>query len=126
MAKKEEPKLEASTGNVFEDLGFADANQRLAKAELAMRVVEVIEKRELTQREASKILGIPQSNVSDLINGKLRGFSTDRLIRFLLALGRNVNIQISATRSQYGSYKISGPGNRQVKVSVNRREKKRA
>lgn len=46
------------SGNVYDDLGFSDSAERLAKAKLAMRIESVIEKRKLKQTEAAKILEI--------------------------------------------------------------------
>lgn len=82
------------SGNVFADLGLADAEEAMAKAKLALRIVEIIHERKLTQTKAAQILQIDQPKVSALIRGKLDGFSTERLFRFLNALGRDVEIFI--------------------------------
>ena len=84
----------ASTGNVFKDLGFRDAEAELAKAQLAHRIVSIIEERGLTQQQAAEILGIDQPGVSHLVRGNLKRFSMDRLFRFLNALGRDVEIVV--------------------------------
>ena len=83
-----------STGNVFRDLGFPDSDTELAKAQLAHRVVHVIENRRLTQHQAGKVLGIDQPGVSHLVRGNLKRFSMDRLFRFLNALDRDVEIVV--------------------------------
>jgi predicted XRE-type DNA-binding protein len=85
-----------SSGNVFADLGLPDAEEYLAKAEMAARILKIVRQRRLTQEAAGKILGITQPKVSALINGRLDGFSTDRLFRFLNALGCDVQIAVSA------------------------------
>jgi len=90
--------VERSSGNVFEDLGVPESAEMLAKAELAERIAEIISERRLTQAGAAKVLGIDQPSVSDLVRGRLRGFSSDRLFRFLNALGRDVEIVISPKR----------------------------
>jgi predicted XRE-type DNA-binding protein len=87
-----------SSGNVFEDLGLPDSGQALVKAELAARIADVIARRHLTQAAAAKILEIDQPTVSDLMRGQLRGFSSDRLFRFLNALGKDVEIVIKTRR----------------------------
>ena len=84
-----------SSGNVFADLGCADAESMLAKADMAIRIAAIISARRLTQKQAAGILGIDQPGVSDLIQGHLRGYSTDRLIRFLNALGQDVDLVIT-------------------------------
>jgi len=80
------------SGNVYQDLGFPDAEERLAKARLAMRIEKIIETRNLKQAEAAKILEINQPKISALINGRLSGFSMERLIHFLNLLNQDVEI----------------------------------
>ena len=87
-------RVSTSTGNVFKDLGLPNAETELAKAQLAHRIVAVIEDQGLTQQEAAEILGIDQPGVSHLVRGNLKRFSIDRLIRFLNALGRDVEIVV--------------------------------
>lgn len=94
--------VEASTGNVFADLEVPDADAALAKAELARRSCAILAARKLTQAQAAAILGIDQPKVSALIRGKLDGFSTDRLFRFLNALGQDVEIVIRPRRQKSG------------------------
>ena len=81
-----------SSGNVFADLGIAEAGEALAKAELARRIGEIIRSRRLSQVDAGKLLGIDQPKISSLLRGRLSGFSVDRLLRFLNALDRDVEI----------------------------------
>lgn len=98
--KREKITFTKSSGNVFKDLGFKDAEARLAKAELASKINELIDKRNLSQTEAAKILQINQPKVSDLMNGRLAGFSMERLIRFLIQLGFDVKITVSEKTSR--------------------------
>lgn len=108
--KYNELELIPSSGNVFEDLGFKDAEQRLAKAELASRIDDLIEMRGLNQSEASKVLGINQPKVSALLNGKLEGFSMERLLHFLNCLDQDVKILITEKpkrRKDHGHLKIA-------------------
>ena len=90
----QEIKVEVSSGNVFADLGLPNPEEMLVKAELASKIGEIIETRNLTQMEAAEILGIDQPKVSALIRGRLTGFSTERLFRFLNALGSDVEISV--------------------------------
>lgn len=78
--------------HVFRDLGFADAPSLELKAEIALRVIREIEKRKLTQIEAAKLLGAKQPKISALMNGKISGFSIERLLIFLTRLGHDVTI----------------------------------
>ena len=83
-----------SSGNVFADLNLPQADDLLAKAELAAKIIAEIQRRRMTQTQAAAILGIDQPKVSALRQGKLSGFSIERLVRFLLLLGRDVEITV--------------------------------
>lgn len=98
MAKRP-PKVEAGSGNVFADLGYADAKERSLKVELALEVNRVIEERGLSQDQAARLLAIRQPHVSDLVHYRLNRFSAERLMDFLVRLGKEVRIQISPRRS---------------------------
>ncbi len=87
-----------SSGNVFADLGIENAEEYLAKSELAAEISRIVQRRRLTQVEAAKLLGIRQPKVSDLLRGRLDGFSTDRLLRFITLLGYDVQIKVSKAR----------------------------
>ena len=92
--------FEKSTGNVFADLGLPDAEDRLAKAELARKINEILAKRRLSQSDAAAWLGVDQPKVSALVRGQLVGFSLERLMRFLNILGRDVQIVVKAKPSR--------------------------
>jgi predicted XRE-type DNA-binding protein len=94
--------VEASSGNVFADLEVPDADEALAKAELARRICAILAERKLTQARAASVLGIDQPKISALVRGKLDGFSTDRLFRFLNALGQDVEIVVRPRRQENG------------------------
>src|SRR3954451_7869594 len=98
VSVKAEETIEASSGNVFADLGLKNPEELLAKAELVQRIADVIAERKLTQARAAKMLGVDQPKVSALLRGKLDGFSLDRLFRFLNALGRDVEITVRPAR----------------------------
>jgi predicted XRE-type DNA-binding protein len=81
-------------GNVFAALDLPDADEWLAKAELARAIQKQIDKRRLTQVAAAAALGGVQSDVSNLARGRLAGYSMERLCRFLIALGQDVRIVV--------------------------------
>jgi predicted XRE-type DNA-binding protein len=83
-----------SSGNVFADLEMADAEGMLAKAELAQQIGSILQKRRLTQVQAAAILGVDQPKVSALLCGRLSRFSIEKLLQFLLLLGKDVAITI--------------------------------
>jgi len=86
--------VEQGSSNVFADLGIPDADLAFAKAKLVQRIRELIAARKLTQLKAAALLGLDQPKVSALIRGRVEGYSVDRLIRFLNALGQQVEITI--------------------------------
>ncbi len=105
MAKKRAVAVKAtpSSGNVFADLGLAEADEELAKAQLATHIRQVLKRRRLTQTAAARLMGVDQPKVSALLNGRLAGFSSDRLMRLLTALGQDVEIVVKGkprTRSR--------------------------
>jgi predicted XRE-type DNA-binding protein len=94
------------SGNVFADLGYPRPEEALAKAELAHKITKIIERRRLTQAEAAELLEVDQPKISALRRGKLTGFSLDRLVRFLVLLGSNVEIVVKAQRRSRGRAKL--------------------
>ena len=87
-------KFTKSSGNIFADMGFKNSKERLVKAELALKINQLIEERKLKQVEAAKILGINQPKISAISNGRLNDFSIERLIEFLNKLDQDVEIVI--------------------------------
>lgn len=99
MSKKIQ--VEQGCGNVFADIGLPNPEERLAKADLAIRISETIRSRRLTQTQAAHLLKIDQPKISRLFRGQLSGFSTERLMHFLTLLGRDVEITVKpAPRSR--------------------------
>jgi predicted XRE-type DNA-binding protein len=93
--------VEESSGNVFADIGLPNPEERLAKADLAIRIAETIRARRLTQIRAAHMLKIDQPKISRLLRGQLSGFSTERLMHFLTLLGRDIEITVKpAPRSR--------------------------
>jgi predicted XRE-type DNA-binding protein len=86
------------TGNVFADLGMPDAVDRQTKTRLAVEINDIIKVRGLRQAVAGILLGLPQSNVSALVNYRLDGFSVERLMGFLTKLDRDIEIVIRPRR----------------------------
>ena len=98
MAKKR-IKVEAGSGNVFADLGFADAKELKLKVRLAVEVNRALEERQLSQDKAARALGIRQPHVSELVRYRLDRFSVERLMDFLTRLGKDVQIRIAPRRT---------------------------
>jgi len=100
-------KVQASSGNVFEDLGVPNSADALARADIAAKIAMIIERRNLTQTQAAKLMDADQATVSNIVRGKLRGFTADRLIRFLTSLGLDVDIVIHGERRAQKTGKLS-------------------
>ena len=94
MLKRKTLEMEPGSGNVFADLGLADAGEHLIKAGLVVRIDRTIRRHHLTQTAAAKLMGIDQPKVSAMLAGQFRGYSVERLMRFLVALGHDVEIVV--------------------------------
>jgi predicted XRE-type DNA-binding protein len=86
--------IEKSSGNVFADIGFANDQEMLVKANLALKISEIIAQRRLTQMEAALVLGIPQPKLSKLLRGQFHGVSETKMLECLNKLGRDIQIVI--------------------------------
>jgi len=90
----DEDAITRGTGNVFADLGYADADERQTKLRLALAINGVVDRQRLTQAAAAEKLHVNQPKISALANYKLDGFSVERLMTFLVALDQDVEIII--------------------------------
>ncbi len=107
MGKKKTEAVDAGSGNVLVDLGFADADERKLRVQLAMRVNELIAARRLTQARVAQLFVIPQPHVSELKHYKLSRFSSERLLRFVTLLDRDVEIIIRPKAKGHSSGVVS-------------------
>lgn len=98
MPNRDTLKREPSTGNVFADLGLPDAGEHLIKAGLVVRIDRTIRQRKLTLAAAAELMGIDQPRVSAMLAGQFRGYSVERLMRCLVALGNDVEIVVKPRR----------------------------
>ncbi len=94
--------IETGSANVYADLGRADADEMLVKAQLASKIGDIIKRRKLTQAQAAEILGIPQPKLSGLLRGQFRGISEVKMMDCLTKLGRDVRIVIGPARRASG------------------------
>ena len=89
---------EESSGNVYADLGLADAEEMLVKAQLASKIGEIIKGRRWTQQQAAEVLGMTQPKLSNLLRGQFRGVSEAKMLECLAKLGRDVKIVVGPAR----------------------------
>ncbi len=106
-------KITKSSGNVYADLGIKNADEHALKAELVRQIATVMKEQELTQSAAAQRLGIEQPDVSKMLKGHFRQFSVERLMRFLVALGQDVEIvvrPVSAARAKAAQLTVTTRG----------------
>jgi len=89
---------EAASGNVFADTGLPNAQEHLVKAQLVYKIDGLMKVRGLKQVAAAKLFGVKQPDISKMLRGDFRQFSVDRLLRFLVALGQDVEIVVKPHR----------------------------
>ena len=87
--------------NIFADLGLPDADGHFVKAQIVAELCRLSSVRKLTQAKAGALMGISQPEVSRLFKGHLREYSIDRLMRFLTAFDRDVEI-VTKPRTKAG------------------------
>jgi len=98
--------MEVSSGNVFADLALPDAVELDTKVRLAVAINRVVAARRLTQAEAAAALSINQPKVSALKHYKLEGYSVERLMGFLTALGSDIEIRIRPAKRSPGRIRV--------------------
>ena len=90
----QDTEIYVGSSNVFADVGLPQPEERLAKAEVAIRIQELIVERHLTQAEAATLMNTSEAELTDITRGHLRLFTLDRLFQCLTALGQDVEITI--------------------------------
>ena len=91
---------DVGSGNVFADIGLPNAEEHLVKAQLVYRIDALMKARDLKQVAAAKLFGVKQPDVSKMLRGDFRQFSVERLLRFLVALGQDVEIVVKPHRGK--------------------------
>ena len=97
----EEVECYEGSGNVFADIGLENADELLARAQIGVEVLKILQARKLRQREIATLLGIQQSEVSHLMNGHFSRFSEGKLLAFLKKLDREVILVINQPGQQH-------------------------
>ena len=87
--------LDTGSGNIFADLGLDDVDELYTRTALGIQVMKTIREKGLRQKEAGKLLGLKQPEVSAIMRAKFRRFSQERLIALLNKLEQKVTIQVS-------------------------------
>jgi predicted XRE-type DNA-binding protein len=87
--------VEHGCGNVFKDIGYSDAQAAslTARAELMLKIRDIIETNGWSQREAAKILGVGQPRIAEIMSFNTKYFSVDLLLKYLAKLGTKVSFR---------------------------------
>lgn len=100
MSRKTE--IVEGSNNIFADIGLRDAGELLARAQIGVEVVKILQDRKLKQREIAALLHIKQAEVSHLMNGHFHRFSAGKLLAFLKNLDREVTLIIHQPSTSHG------------------------
>ena len=90
------------SGNVFADLGLADAEKLKIKTGLVIEIRKAMKSRGLTQQEAAKRMGITQPKVSDMMRGDFTNLSERKLMDCLNRLGYDIEIKVRPAAEPIG------------------------
>ncbi|MGD0191148.1 MAG: helix-turn-helix transcriptional regulator [Rhizomicrobium sp.] len=100
-------KIETGSGNIFVDLGLPDAETHFLKAQIVSEIYRLVNAAELTQAQAGKRMGISQPEVSRMFKGNFREYSIERLMEFLTAFDRDVEIVVKPRKKTRKGGRIS-------------------
>jgi predicted XRE-type DNA-binding protein len=92
---------EAGRHNVFKDIGVPNANEHFVKAQLVYKIDVIMKERGMKQVDAAGLFGVCQPDVSKMLRGEFRQFSVERLLRFLVALDQDVEINVKPHRDKH-------------------------
>jgi predicted XRE-type DNA-binding protein len=95
---KRKIKVYEGSGNVFEDLGLPNPEERLLKAGIVSELHRLIKQRGLTQVKAAKLIGIHQPDLSLLLRGDFDDYSVERLMKILTAFEQDIEIVMKPNR----------------------------
>jgi predicted XRE-type DNA-binding protein len=103
---KKRVRVSEGSGNVFADLGLPSPEQELLGAQLTLQIHDILKSSGMTQREIAAILGVQQPQVSLLMRNRAGSFSVGRLMEFLTALRRDVQITVRPSRKDHGALTV--------------------
>ena len=90
----EDTRVIESSGNVFADLGLPNADEHMLKAQIVVQLRRHIEERKLTQTKAAKLIGMAQPDLSNVLHGRFKGYSVERLMRLLTSFDQDIEIRV--------------------------------
>jgi predicted XRE-type DNA-binding protein len=99
--------VQRSSGNVFADLGLADADKLKIKTGLVIEIRKAMRSHGLTQQDAAKRMGITQPKVSDMMRGDFTNLSERKLMDCLTRLGYDIEIKVRPSKSETGHLSLA-------------------
>lgn len=93
--KHDDLEIIRGSGNVFRDLGHANADAEQLKSLLAAQIIAAMDAENLTTRKAENRTGIAAADFSRIRQAKLDRFTIDRLMTVLNRLDRKVEVSVS-------------------------------
>ncbi len=98
--KKADAGFVESCGNVFEDMGFSAEDAKLLekKTDLKVAIEREAQRQKLSPKQLAAVLKISQSQVSDLLTGKVSKMTLDKLFKYLHRLGVNLEMKTARMR----------------------------
>lgn len=106
--RSQEVEWEESSGNVFADFGVQNPELALLKSHIAIAIKKAIDSKGITQKEAGALMGIPAVKVSNIICGRLKGYTLDRLFTYLVRLDVDVQVRMKPKRRNQEHARIQG------------------
>ncbi|MDK9357933.1 helix-turn-helix transcriptional regulator [Lelliottia sp. V106_10] len=104
--------VESGSGNVFSDLNVVEADQMQLKAQLALAISDILQRKGLTQHQAAVKLGMTQPKLSNMLRGQFRGISEAKMLECLVRLGRDIDIVVGKEKTTPGCLRVSFSGAR--------------
>ena len=99
--------IEASSGNLFADLGLPDADKLKIKFGLAFEITRAVRQLGLTQEEAGRRMGIPQPKLSGMLRGDFTNLSERKLLECLSRLGYDIEMKVRPSTQRTGHPTLS-------------------
>jgi predicted XRE-type DNA-binding protein len=93
--KNDDKELVRGSGNVYRDFERPDAGLEQARAIIAAKIINILDERKLSIRDAEKLTGVSHSEFSRIRNAQLRRFTLDRMIAILGKLDEDVEVNVT-------------------------------
>jgi predicted XRE-type DNA-binding protein len=104
--KKDDMELVRGSGNVFRDFGHPNAGLKQARAITAAKIINILDERKLSTRDAEKLTGVSHSEFTRIRNAQLRRFTLDRMIAILGKLDEDVEVNVTFRPRQHGTHDV--------------------